>query len=957
LIPLLNFDLRSGGVNQALQETLGPNTPVYESPQKGYSAIELLRILLGKTSASDLCTKKPRGVRTFASFIVDLNSVHLKDLHADDNGSWVTSFPRRRYEVEMDGDDIISATLADSTNNNAVTLYRQYGTHKGESAFKRIIATVNDSDGKCYPKAVVQYYFLGGKPLAVRIPSHGNASNSSTPYYRTQPSTLKVIKQECKTKSPSMVYHHVLEEAGGVSTSMSVSEEPRNKSQVYNARKHCSLRYESKDEIFDILEMLQNHQTSTDGGFLREVAVSSTPSAVLATKQQLDNLVVFCCQPGKFAILGVDATFQLGDFYVTLTTYHNYMLINPRSKKPPVFIGPAFLHMERRCEDYHTFFSCLLKLKPQLASLKAYGTDGEGALVKALQCCFKESIGLRCFVHKRRNLEARLKATSASVRKEILIDIFGMQEGDIFNTGLVDSASKEAFDENVEKLRIRWERLVPGFMNWFLKEEADIFKNFMITDVREKALLGSPPERYTTNSNESSNCVVKKWVGFKRSSWPAFVEKLKELVDAQLSESYKAVYRSGDYILSPELSSFHVDQLKWHQMTPKQRVAHMAKISAAIKANGQNLDTSKYGDLSLPSCSKEQHKLSVRTCDVTLPTVAQATLVGIWAKAERLLSETGLVLPSPGSKAAYIVASESLKKPHFVQLCSNGKVVCDEHCPMWRGRKLCAHTVAVAEKANCLQKFVDWIQKSRHQECNITSLVTTSKERKSAGTKSGNPGRKRPSVTPKACVSSFCSRIDDVQEVEDIGRSPEKSISLCASNACISNVNVGADGNSSSFPWTPPSYYHPSVPYSYPHGYSSSWYGFSTPHQFHNTPPSPWSCPSPINEQLPYVVKLLNNRIKKCRGCGSLFARKADGSVPDPPNDLVVAHEERQPFADANNKTRLSRPQNVYYHPNVACIRRHNASFLGPEIQVSADTTLLDLHKKYLSEHFGWDEL
>ena len=48
-----------------------------------------------------------------------------------------------------------------------------------------------------------------------------------------------------------------------------------------------------------------------------------------------------------------------------------------------------------------------------------------------------------------------------------------------------------------------------------------------------------------------------------------------------------------------------------------------------------------------------------------------------------------------------------------------------------------------------------------------------------------------------------------------------------------------------------------------------------------------------------YVVKLLNNRIKKCRGCDSLFSGKADGSISDPPNYLLIAHEERRPFADA----------------------------------------------------------
>jgi uncharacterized membrane protein YeiH len=69
-----------------------------------------------------------------------------------------------------------------------------------------------------------------------------------------------------------------------------LSEEPRNKAQVYNARKHSTVANQNKDEIFDLLEMLQNHQASGEGGFLREVIVGSTPSAVLASKQQLQNL-------------------------------------------------------------------------------------------------------------------------------------------------------------------------------------------------------------------------------------------------------------------------------------------------------------------------------------------------------------------------------------------------------------------------------------------------------------------------------------------------------------------------------------------------------------------------------------------------------------------------------------------------------------------------------------------
>ena len=308
-----------------MQKALGPCTPIYENPRKGYSATQLLNLIIGKTSSSKLSTRKPSGVRTFASFIVNLNSVRLKDLYADDNGSWATAAPRRKYTIEMDRDEVVSVNLAldNCSGETVVTLYRQYGTHKGVSAFRRIIATACDAHEKIYDKAVMQYYFVGGKVLPIHVPSHGNDLRSVKPYYRTQPSTLEAIKQECKANSPSVVYHHVLEEAGGAVGSVSVSEEPRNKAQVYNARKLATFANQSKDELFDLLEMLQNNQSSEDGGFLREVIVGSTPSAVLASKQQLENLYTFCCQPRNFTILGIDATFQLGDFYVTLTTYHN----------------------------------------------------------------------------------------------------------------------------------------------------------------------------------------------------------------------------------------------------------------------------------------------------------------------------------------------------------------------------------------------------------------------------------------------------------------------------------------------------------------------------------------------------------------------------------------------------------------------------------------------------------
>lgn len=242
---------------------------------------------------SKVCVKKPCAVQTFSSFIVDLNQVNLKDLAADDNGVWITASPRRMYEVERKRGKILSVRhitlLAPGVDKkNVVTVCRQYGTHQGTPEFKRIIATILDCNGVIIPRAVVQYFFLGGKKVPVHIPSHGNSRDKERPYYRTQPSTLKAIKEESKTKTASVAYNEVFEASGGIDSCESVSEEPRNKVQVYNARKSIKdSSSDSKDDIFDLLSLLKEHQVVEGGGFLREVLISSTPCAVLGSSTTL----------------------------------------------------------------------------------------------------------------------------------------------------------------------------------------------------------------------------------------------------------------------------------------------------------------------------------------------------------------------------------------------------------------------------------------------------------------------------------------------------------------------------------------------------------------------------------------------------------------------------------------------------------------------------------------------
>ena len=82
------------------------------------------------------------------------------------NCSWTTSSPRRSYSIVKEGDEIVSVRVfPQSSDESVVTICRQYGVHKGTPQFWRIISTVRDSKGELIPKAILHYFFAGGKKV------------------------------------------------------------------------------------------------------------------------------------------------------------------------------------------------------------------------------------------------------------------------------------------------------------------------------------------------------------------------------------------------------------------------------------------------------------------------------------------------------------------------------------------------------------------------------------------------------------------------------------------------------------------------------------------------------------------------------------------------------------------------------------------------------------------------
>ena len=419
----------------------------------------MFTLTIGSVLPDKVCTCKPTSVTYSSVFVVDLSCVKsIDDLRADDNGAWLHSGkPRRKYKVKFDSSnrEIVSATVVnkESNSDDEYTLVRIYHHHKATPEFQRHICYVIDSTGHKVQYAVVQYLFEDGVEVPIVLPPHGN-SKTATAYRRTQPSTLKKIKEE--RGKPKTVISNVYKQAGGSTGALSASELPRDRRQVYNARQHSSsssMKDGRADPLFELIKMCKEDLLPGGRKFIRHVSIDSSPSCVLATDAQLANIRRFCTIPGEACVLGIDPTFNLGKFYVTVTTYTYLHVESKISHSPPTFFGPMFVHTEKKYETYYHFFSTLLKLEPKICDIVAVGTDGEQAIVKSLEALFPDNlIHLRCFVHMRDNIRRKLSDMlfPHSAQNIIFHDIFGLQQGSVYTKGLVDAMSISEFEQNLD---------------------------------------------------------------------------------------------------------------------------------------------------------------------------------------------------------------------------------------------------------------------------------------------------------------------------------------------------------------------------------------------------------------------------------------------------------------------------------------------------------------------------
>ena len=646
-------------------------------------------------------------------------------------------------------------------------------------------------------------------------------------------------------------------------------------------------------------------------------------------------MVRFLTNSQHFTILTADTTFNLGEFYVTPTSYHHLMLEDVRSRKHPIILGPVLVHQQKDFSSFNYFASTLVIHDRRIRNVLAFGTDGDKAVVEAFAHNFPFALQLlRCFVHLRRNVEEKLHSIGFPTKTAatFLADIFGQQVGAVYKEGLVDCGSEEEYDAALHNLEPIWNTREqpyatssgPQFYGFFCQYQSNVVKYHMRRDVREAAGLGAPPSTFTTNSSESINAVLKRKVDYKESEWPVFNKHIEQLVESQRDEVIRALSGRGQYRPLPQFQYLGVPIQNWMKMRPDQRRKIISNFqeatlpsSKASTTQGQQKETK-----SIPNPSS---RLSVSAEDSGIDIIPLVTLSATWVKADQLLSAENAITAAPGKdKKARMVLSYTSVVPHLVQSRSGGQYICDDSCLHWKSAKICSHTLAVAEVNHELPEFLHWYSRAGITP-NITAVGMQGLPRGS-GRKGGRPKRQRKrQALPEPLLTVSPSQISPgaFNTCTDSSGPISQSVSIevaapiiPSASACSPTPVVG-----------PP----PLIPVSGP-----------------STEPL-------VPNVNPFYCKFLGGNIRVCRGCrGNL--RTADGGIPPPPYDMIIARAERCTFRNSSGELITPRRETVcHYHCKVECLRAAEPGFVCSSLHIPQDIyrKVNPVHIQHLQQSFN----
>ena len=432
-----------------------PLLPIYQPLNQGIKTKDAIHILLNTLSQNKLARTLPSYIDRNVSFVYSIEGVgHWQNPLCDNMGKWIQNGTSKLY-IDPEEKTVINQN---EISEDSLLMVRRIYVNGSNSSLHRVVITIETVATKeMLDYMFVQYFFTGARNDETKdttLMPHGNSKQKKKPYKRTSESTIQLIKGLCKSnKNPTDIYHTIVERQGGLESVTAGQFLPADRQQIRNVKKTVSNPTDPLIECTD----LAKEQEKMNKKFIRDVRSGPEFSMVLASDRQLQEVNKFCTQNKNFSVLGVDTTFNIGKYYVTVTTYRHLMLLT-KNKVEPVMIGPILLHQKKTFESYFKLPSGMIQECPELKNLKVFGTDGEVSLSNAFEACFDKAHHLLCDIHMKDNIKSKLTSLhiSGHTAEEYITEIFGRQENDLRHKGLVDCLTEEELSNKMEIIKPKW---------------------------------------------------------------------------------------------------------------------------------------------------------------------------------------------------------------------------------------------------------------------------------------------------------------------------------------------------------------------------------------------------------------------------------------------------------------------------------------------------------------------
>jgi hypothetical protein len=522
-------------------------------------------VKLCTTEVDKTLNEIPPGIHENCYFIVknDEGSEGSQS-YADGSGAWNARTRRHRYWlIQQDGEETKIQNLKKEANEDGQEIYVYHSRKKQvynvnhQDTILSVFMYQTVMDG--YNRKVSTLHFEAGKEMQVHGVSvweycgkhpghktHGNSTKDTRPYIRTRTGVLKVIQEDVNAAEPHQVYRKmVLENDKEV-------DKPRDLKQVQNI-KYLSNRLKHGNMADQCLQILQEHDTDS---FVRRIFPQKDNSYafVCGTNESITRMMQHC-SVDKRRIIGIDRTFNLSNYYVTVVVYqHQNLLVRSTNVHPPI-VGALLIHTKGNTESYYDLMSTL---KFELSKLTkespnfdlswgdvTFGSDDEAALRKAITLCFPGSVMTRCTKHDKDTIRRYLKDKVGVDDKTRESVVHSMFKGD----GILGAKSEHEFEENKQNLEDEMkEKLGPKYEKFrkCFERMCSALKEHVLTPSLKHGIATD----WTNNQSESTNHRIRKFQNFEVVSLQELKANLQSLVMYQDVEIARATYDAGTYKLT-----------------------------------------------------------------------------------------------------------------------------------------------------------------------------------------------------------------------------------------------------------------------------------------------------------------------------------------------------------------------------------------------------------------------